>query len=85
VEFRFSTQITRLLTAKGRVVGVEVIGPDGTYESIQADAFVVAMGSFSPTVLQPLGISCPVYPAKGYSATFPGTGSRGGAHGQPDR
>ncbi|QHS36840.1 D-amino acid dehydrogenase [Alcaligenes faecalis] len=71
VEFRFSTQITRLLTAKGRVVGVEVIGSDGAYDSIQADAFVVAMGSFSPTVLQPLGIACPVYPAKGYSATFP--------------
>ncbi|KAG1248185.1 hypothetical protein G6F68_013895 [Rhizopus microsporus] len=29
------------------------------------------MGSFSPNMLRPLGIPCNVYPAKGYSATFP--------------
>ncbi|WZB77028.1 FAD-dependent oxidoreductase [Achromobacter insuavis] len=29
------------------------------------------MGSFSPSLLRPLGIPCNVYPAKGYSATFP--------------
>ena len=29
------------------------------------------MGSFSPAMLRPLGIPCNVYPAKGYSATFP--------------
>ena len=39
-------------------------------ERIQADAYVVACGSFSNALLNPLGIRLPVYPAKGYSATL---------------
>ena len=35
-----------------------------------ADAYVVALASFSPFVLRPLSVRCPVYPAKGYSATI---------------
>ncbi len=71
VAFMFSTQITRLLAEGGRIYAVEVIGPDGRYSRIHGDAFVVALGSHSPQLLRPLGISCPVYPTKGYSATFP--------------
>ena len=71
VEFRYNTQATRLLTAGGNVQGVELIDPDGRYGTLSADAYVVAMGSFSPAMLRPLGIPCNVYPAKGYSATFP--------------
>ena len=40
-------------------------------ELLQADAYVVACGSYSPLLLRPLGIPLPVYPAKGYSATIP--------------
>jgi D-amino-acid dehydrogenase len=36
-----------------------------------ADAFVVALGSFSPTLVRPLGLRLPVYPVKGYSITAP--------------
>lgn len=71
VEFRFSTQVTRLLAEGGRVYAAEVIGPDGRHSRIAGDAFVVAMGAFSPDVVRPLGVPCLVYPAKGYSATFP--------------
>jgi D-amino-acid dehydrogenase len=71
VEFRYSTRVTRLLTARGQVEGAEVIGPDGAFDKVAADAFVVAMGSFSPLLVRPLGIPCNVYPAKGYSATYP--------------
>jgi D-amino-acid dehydrogenase len=71
VEFRYSTRITRLLTGRGQVEGVEIIQPDGSYGVVAADAFVVAMGSFSPLLVRPLGVPCNVYPAKGYSATFP--------------
>lgn len=39
-------------------------------EAIKADAYVVACGSFSNALLAPLGITLPVYPAKGYSATL---------------
>ena len=38
---------------------------------LQADASVVALGSWSPRLLRPLGISIPVYPVKGYSITVP--------------
>src|SRR5690606_39557891 len=37
---------------------------------LQADAYVLALGSFTPELTAPLGLSCPVWPAKGYSATF---------------
>src|SRR5690606_25409396 len=32
--------------------------------------YVAALGSYTPHFVSPLGVSCPVYPAKGYSATF---------------
>jgi D-amino-acid dehydrogenase len=38
---------------------------------LQADAYVVALGSWSPRLLGPIGISIPVYPVKGYSITVP--------------
>lgn len=75
VDFRFNTAVTRLLTdgagAAERVTGVEVITPDGRHEVLHADAFVMALGSFSVPLLKPLGIDLLVYPGKGYSATYP--------------
>jgi D-amino-acid dehydrogenase len=74
VDFRFNTTITRLLTegagASARVTGVEVINPQGRHEVLRADAFVVAMGSFSVQLLKPLGVNLMIYPGKGYSATY---------------
>lgn len=37
----------------------------------QADRYLLALGSFSPQLLKPLGIKIPVYPIKGYSITVP--------------
>jgi D-amino-acid dehydrogenase len=70
VDFRFVTTVERLLAAGGRIDGVETRSPEG-YATLRADAYVVALGSFSPRLLRPLGIRIPVYPAKGYSATIP--------------
>jgi len=67
VQFRFGSHIERLATAGGRVERVLL----GKGESIAADAYVVALGSYSPLLLRPLGISIPVYPLKGYSITLP--------------
>ena len=44
---------------------------EGRDDRISADAYVVALGSYSPLLLRPLGISIPVYPLKGYSITVP--------------
>jgi D-amino-acid dehydrogenase len=38
---------------------------------LQADAYLVALGSYSPLLLKPLDIRIPVYPVKGYSITVP--------------
>ncbi|MFX4512800.1 FAD-dependent oxidoreductase, partial [Acinetobacter baumannii] len=34
-------------------------------------AYVLALGSYSPHLVRPLGLSLPVYPVKGYSITVP--------------
>ena len=70
VEFRYSTQVTRLVSIGGTLHSTELIGADGRYESLRADAYVAALGSYTPHFVTPLGVACPVYPAKGYSATF---------------
>jgi D-amino-acid dehydrogenase len=71
VQFRYSTQAVRVLTVGGRASAVEVIDEHGRYQNLQADAFVVALGSFTPELVRPLGIPCLIYPTKGYSASFP--------------
>jgi D-amino-acid dehydrogenase len=74
VDFQLNTTITRLLTegtgASARITGVEVINPDGRHQVLRADAFVLALGSFSVPLVKPLGIDLMIYPGKGYSATY---------------
>ncbi len=70
VRFRFNTRVNRLVAVNGRVSVAELVEPDGFFRPLHADIHVVALGSFTPALLAPLGLSCPVWPAKGYSATF---------------
>lgn len=37
---------------------------------LQADAYVAACGSYTAPLLRSVGVSLPIYPGKGYSATF---------------
>jgi len=69
VTFRHGLRIVRLAADGPRLSGVAAAGPDGE-EWLSADAYVVALGSYSPLLLRPLGIGIPVYPAKGYSVTL---------------
>lgn len=64
----FDTPVTRLVRRHGRIHSVDT--PNGP---IEADAFVVALGSSSQALARPLGLSVPVYPLKGYSITVPAT------------
>jgi D-amino-acid dehydrogenase len=66
VRFLTGRTIRRLHAAGGVLDHVET---DGGKE--RADAYVVALGSYSPRLLAPLGLSIPVYPLKGYSITLP--------------
>ncbi len=68
VRFRYGVQIQRLVASGGKIAGVEVLGEEG-HERLQADAYVVALGSYTPLLTRPVGIRLPIYPAKGYSST----------------
>ena len=71
VRFAYSTTVLGLDREGDRIAGVQVRHPDGSYGTLTADAYVVALGSYSPALTRPLGIRLPIYPAKGYSATLP--------------
>lgn len=66
VRFMFNTGIDRIVTDGTRVSGVAT-----SAGMLQADAYVLALGSWSSRLVAPLGISLPVYPVKGYSITVP--------------
>ncbi|PSO16608.1 D-amino acid dehydrogenase [Bradyrhizobium sp. MOS003] len=66
VRFMFNTGIDRIVTEGARVSGVAT-----SAGMLQADAYVLALGSYSSRLAAPLGISLPVYPVKGYSITVP--------------
>lgn len=71
VGFRFNVSVRRLEAARGAIERVVIDDEAGIEESLRADAYVVALGSYSPLLLKDVGISVPVYPVKGYSITVP--------------
>jgi D-amino-acid dehydrogenase len=68
VEFRYAVTIDHLHVDADRVAGV--VTDHGRFSG---DAYVLALGSYSPLLLKPIGIDLPVYPVKGYSLTIPVT------------
>ncbi|KQP62186.1 D-amino acid dehydrogenase [Methylobacterium sp. Leaf112] len=66
VVFRYGVNIDGLEVDGDRVVAVRA----GT-DRFRADAYVAAMGSYTPALLRPHGVRLPVYPVKGYSLTLP--------------
>lgn len=64
VQFRFATNIEAVETDARGVASIRT-----HRDPVTADAYVVALGSFSPALVRPLGIRLPVYPVKGYSIT----------------
>ncbi|MGO8800374.1 MAG: D-amino acid dehydrogenase [Roseiarcus sp.] len=66
VQFRYGIDILRL-----RFEGDRVEGVDTDAGSTASDAYVAALGSYTPRLVAPLGLAAPVYPIKGYSITVP--------------
>ncbi|HJP97966.1 MAG TPA: D-amino acid dehydrogenase [Rhodanobacteraceae bacterium] len=64
VAFRFNATVEGFQASGDRITGVRI---DGRAE--RADRYVLALGSYTPRLLAPLGIRLPVYPLKGYSLT----------------
>lgn len=71
VGFRFNVSVNRIEAGRGAIQRVVIDDEAGIEESLRADAYVVALGSYSPLLLRPIGVSIPVYPVKGYSITLP--------------
>ena len=66
VQFQLGATIERIIANGARIDGVAT-----SAGVLHADAYVVALGSWSPRLLKELGIAIPVYPVKGYSITIP--------------
>jgi D-amino-acid dehydrogenase len=71
VRFLMSHTVTALRESGGAIDHVEATDREGRFQRLRADAYVMAMGSLSPLLAEPLGIRLPIYPAKGYSVTMP--------------
>jgi D-amino-acid dehydrogenase len=64
VTFRWRETIRSLKAERSQIRAVVT-----DKETLDADVFVLAAGSYSPVLARDLGVSLPVYPAKGYSIT----------------
>lgn len=72
LKLRMSCSVQSLVREGDRVTGLQLSCAAGVPgEQLQADAVVLAAGSYSRDLLQPLGLDIPVYPVKGYSLTMP--------------
>jgi D-amino-acid dehydrogenase len=72
VEFRWGTTIQGIESSGGRVTGIATANG-----KVAGDAYLAALGSYSPRLLAPLGVGVPIYPVKGYSITVPITDPAG--------
>jgi len=72
VQFQWSTEIRSIEADGDRVTGV--VTDKGR---LSADAYVLALGSYSPLLGRPIGVDMPIYPVKGYALTVPIDGHAG--------
>ena len=74
VRFVLGTQATGFAVAAERIAAVQT-----SAGAIEADRFVLALGSASHALARTLGLSLPVYPLKGYSITLDAASAPGAA------
>jgi D-amino-acid dehydrogenase len=66
VAFDFDVDIQGFIFEKQKITGIRT-----SKALIQADAYVLALGSYSPLLAREIGLHLPIYPLKGYSVTMP--------------
>ncbi len=66
VAFRLGARVTALRAAADRIDAAVT-----TQGALTADNYVLALGVGAPIVARTAGVRLPIYPAKGYSSTFP--------------
>ncbi|MDT0138986.1 D-amino acid dehydrogenase [Acidovorax sp. PRC11] len=72
-QFLFGHDVLRLQRTGDAIDSVAVRSrePGAAVQELRADAFVAACGSYTAPLLRTVGVDLPIYPGKGYSATFP--------------
>jgi D-amino-acid dehydrogenase len=71
VQFLFGHDIERLETSGNAIQAVRIREREtGIVQRLDADEVVVACGSYTAPLLRQVGVDLPIYPGKGYSATF---------------
>ncbi|HET7882152.1 MAG TPA: D-amino acid dehydrogenase [Acetobacteraceae bacterium] len=65
-ELHTGTTISAIDTDGDAVTAVRANG-----QTFKADAYVLALGSYSPMLARTIGVDLPIYPVKGYSLTIP--------------
>jgi D-amino-acid dehydrogenase len=80
---KFTRVLAELVTSRGGILmtgtvidGIEtsgdaIVGVRTSKGIVKGDAYVLALGTYSPIVARKIGISLPIYPVKGYSLTIP--------------
>jgi D-amino-acid dehydrogenase len=71
VQFRYGVKVQALASAGDGIDAVLVSSSHGAQETMRAEAYLMCLGSYSPLLLDPLGVRIAVYPLKGYSITIP--------------
>ena len=71
VTFQYGATIEDILRDGDVVSRVDIRTAGGEKRAVSADAYVFALGSYSPLWSRRLGIRLPIYPLKGYSVTIP--------------
>ena len=71
VKFLYGATVARLAPGADRIDAVQIVHAAGDAQALAADAFIVALGSYTPLLLRPLGVAPLIYPVKGYSVTIP--------------
>jgi D-amino-acid dehydrogenase len=66
VGFDFGVSVEGFLIENNAIKGVKT-----SKGLVQADAYVLSLGSYSPLLARPIGIDLNIYPLKGYSVTMP--------------
>ena len=72
VTIHMRAEVGRLLPWRRKLMGVET-----SIGVLEADHYVMALGTNAPHLVKPLGIRIPVYPLKGYSLSLPIADDRG--------
>lgn len=63
--FRYNTCIEKIVTNGDAIDHIQT-----DKGNLKADAYVMALGAYSPLLLKPIGINIPIYPLKGYSLSI---------------